>query len=958
MALVGDSYEYLDNRFRALTIPIAKVECLFDGCLWAEGPVWFADANQLVWSDIPNRRMLRWVPDLGVSVFRADSSYSNGNTRDREGRLVTCEHGGRRVTRTEPDGSITVIADAHAGKRLNSPNDVVVKSDGSIWFTDPSYGILSDYEGFRAEPEQDGCHVYRVDPATGDVAVVADDFVKPNGLAFSPDESILYVADSGFSHDPAAPHHIRAFDVVDGRKLASSRVFAEVSPGVPDGFRCDVDGNVWTSCQNGVLCYAPDGTLLGRIKDPDHGRQPHLRRPQAEPPLHNRDERPLRGLRRHDRSPASVSQASPVLETTRVIRLNPADNVVVAAAPIPAGTAIPGEGVTAVCDIPRGHKIAVRPIPAGEAVLKFAQIIGYASTDIAPGDHVHVHNCVMGEHDRDYAFGVDSRPTALVPESDRATFEGFVRPDGRVGTRNFIGIVSTVNCSATVSKMIAAHFEKRGLDAFPNVDGVAAFVHGTGCGLAGSGDQFDTIQRVMWGYARHPNCAGVLLVGLGCEVNQIRFLVDVYGIEEGETFQFLTIQEVGGTRRAVEEGIRRIEAMLPAANRAVRQAVSAEHITLALQCGGSDAFSGITANPALGAAADILVRHGGTAILAETPEIYGAEQLLTRRAASREVGERLIERIRWWEHYTSINGGDMNNNPSPGNKAGGLTTILEKSLGAAAKGGTTDLVDVIRYAEPVCRRGFVFMDSPGYDPVSITGEVASGSNVVCFTTGRARSPASSRRPASSSPPTPRCTGACPRTWTSTAARSSPPASRSTRWASASSPTFSMSRPAGARRARNSASATTNSRPGSSARSCESDPLSAILTSSAALMRGRPVAACRPVDAAPAGGARPGSSSWSSGHDESADADSANVPPRLVAAGLASARRSPRCPRRRRAGLRNPRRGRRARLCQPHTAGPLDGRVPARHLRLCPVVDTAPRRAAAAGAQSGRDAVRP
>jgi gluconolactonase len=268
MALVGDSYEYIDRRFRDLTIPIAEVECLFDGCRWAEGPVWFADAGQLLWSDIPNRRMLRWVPDLGVSVFRADSNHANGNTRDRQGRLVTCEHGTRRVTRTEPDGTITVVAETFRGRRLNSPNDVVVKSDNSIWFTDPTYGILSDYEGFKAVSEQENCYVFRADPETGELTVVADDFVKPNGLVFSPDESILYIADSGLSHDPSAPHHIRAFDVAGGRKLTKSRVFAKVSPGVPDGLRCDIEGNVWTSAQDGVHCYAADGTLLGRIKIP------------------------------------------------------------------------------------------------------------------------------------------------------------------------------------------------------------------------------------------------------------------------------------------------------------------------------------------------------------------------------------------------------------------------------------------------------------------------------------------------------------------------------------------------------------------------------------------------------------------------------------------------------------------------------------------------------------------
>lgn len=268
MALVGDSYEYYEKRFHDLTVPIAEVEELYDGCRWAEGPVWFNDGGYLVWSDIPNNRLLRWVPDLGVSVFRANSNFANGNTRDRQGRLVSCHHGGRNVTRTEADGSITVIADSHKGKKLNSPNDVVVKSDGSIWFTDPTYGIMSDYEGYKAESEQDGCYVYRVDPATGEIAVVADDFVKPNGLAFSQDESILYIADSGFSHDPDGPHHIRAFDVGADGKLSQGRVFAEVAPGVPDGFRVDIEGNVWTSCQDGVICIAPDGTTLGKIRIP------------------------------------------------------------------------------------------------------------------------------------------------------------------------------------------------------------------------------------------------------------------------------------------------------------------------------------------------------------------------------------------------------------------------------------------------------------------------------------------------------------------------------------------------------------------------------------------------------------------------------------------------------------------------------------------------------------------
>jgi gluconolactonase len=268
MALVGDSFEYFDKRFYALTVPTAELEELYSGCRWAEGPVWFNDGGYLVWSDIPNNRKLRWTPELGVSVFNPDANYSNGHTRDRQGRLVSCEHGGRRVTRLEPDGKVTVLADRHAGKKLNSPNDVVVKSDGTIWFTDPDYGIMSDYEGHKGDREQKGCFVYRVDPKKGEIRIVADDFVKPNGLAFSPDEKILYVADSGLSHDAKGPHHIRALPVGEGGKLSRGKVFAEINPGVPDGFRVDTDGHVWTSCQNGIICFDSKGKALGKIKVP------------------------------------------------------------------------------------------------------------------------------------------------------------------------------------------------------------------------------------------------------------------------------------------------------------------------------------------------------------------------------------------------------------------------------------------------------------------------------------------------------------------------------------------------------------------------------------------------------------------------------------------------------------------------------------------------------------------
>ena len=268
MESIAQPYEHYDHRFKGLTNGNARLDELLTGARWAEGPVWFSDGGYLIFSDIPNNRMLRWIPEQGVGVFRANSNYSNGNTRDREGRLVTCEHGTRRVTRTEPDGSITVIADRHAGKRLNSPNDVVVTSDGCIWFTDPSYGILSDYEGFKAPMEQKGCFVYRVDPKSGDIRVVADDFVKPNGLAFSADEKTLYIADSARSHDPDGPHHIRAFDVGAKGKLTKARLFCDVDPGVPDGFRLDVEGNLWISCGDGVVCVAPDGTAIGKIKVP------------------------------------------------------------------------------------------------------------------------------------------------------------------------------------------------------------------------------------------------------------------------------------------------------------------------------------------------------------------------------------------------------------------------------------------------------------------------------------------------------------------------------------------------------------------------------------------------------------------------------------------------------------------------------------------------------------------
>ena len=420
----------------------------------------------------------------------------------------------------------------------------------------------------------------------------------------------------------------------------------------------------------------------------------------------------------------------------RMLRLAEADNVVVATGKVDAHEAAYG-GIVARARIPFGHKMATVPIAVGEPIRKFGQIIGFASKPIEPGEWVHEHNVVLHDFERDYAFAAEARDEAILPPAEQATFQGFRRPDGRAGTRNYLGILTSVNCSASVARFMAEAANRSAiLETFPNVDGVVAFTHGTGCGMAGSGEGYEVLQRTQWGYAANPNLGAVLLVGLGCEVFQIGRMKSEYGLEESDRFRTMTIQDTGGTKKTIEQGLGRIREMLPAVDAARRETLPASGLTLALQCGGSDGYSGITANPALGVAADMLVRNGGTAILSETPEIYGAEHLLTRRAKDRATGEKLVERIRWWEAYTSRNGGEMNNNPSPGNKAGGLTTILEKSLGAAAKGGSTTLTAVYEYAEQVREKGFVFMDTPGYDPVSATGQVAGGANLICFTTGR------------------------------------------------------------------------------------------------------------------------------------------------------------------------------------------------------------------------------
>src|SRR5262245_63687338 len=434
-------------------------------------------------------------------------------------------------------------------------------------------------------------------------------------------------------------------------------------------------------------------------------------------------------------SPREDPMQDKVSKAPRTLRLNQRDNLIVAIDSVDPGVAV--QGVAATVSILRGHKMAVQPIAKGQPILKFGQIIGFASEDIAPGAHIHTHNCSYAEFERDYAFAQDAREEALLPPEQRATFQGYRRANGKVGTRNYIGILTSVNCSASVARFMAEAVNRSGILAqYPNVDGVVSFVHGTGCGLAGKGEGYDALERTQWGYAGHPNLAAALVVGLGCEVFQIERLKGKYGLIEGDNFRTMTIQDTGGTKKTIEAGVARIAEMLPRANQVRRETLPASELCLALQCGGSDGYSGITANPALGAAVDNLVRHGGTAVLSETPEIYGAEHLLTRRARSPEVGQKLVDIIRWWQDYCARNDGSMDNNPSPGNKAGGLTTILEKSLGAAAKGGTTTLAEVYRYAEPVTAKGFVYRDTPGYDPVAATGQVAGGCNVLCFTTGR------------------------------------------------------------------------------------------------------------------------------------------------------------------------------------------------------------------------------
>ena len=425
------------------------------------------------------------------------------------------------------------------------------------------------------------------------------------------------------------------------------------------------------------------------------------------------------------------------MSTPQTLILHDTDNIAVAMRKIAKGEAVESFDFVANQNVPSGHKIAVRNIASGQEIIKYGNVIGMATQDIRSGHHVHTQNVAMTKFHRNKVYGKNAKEEEILPLAQRSVFQGYKRTDGSVGTRNYVGIVTSVNCTASAAKLLVKEAERSGiLDQFPGVDGIVPIVHGAGCCIGTDDEAFRKLQRAIWGYATHPNFASVLMLGLGCEANQIPLMLEAYGRRQDDAFQYFTLQSAGGTRKSIEKGLVWLETALQSASKAVREPVDASHLSVALQCGGSDGYSGITANPALGYAVDLLVKNGGTAALAETPEIYGAENLLTNRAASPKVGRKLVDLLEWWEEYALKHGSEMNNNPTPGNKMGGLTTILEKSLGAVAKAGTSNLRGVYQYGEKISERGLVFVDSPGYDPVSITGQVASGCNIICFTTGR------------------------------------------------------------------------------------------------------------------------------------------------------------------------------------------------------------------------------
>ena len=424
------------------------------------------------------------------------------------------------------------------------------------------------------------------------------------------------------------------------------------------------------------------------------------------------------------------------------VLLHPDDAVVIARQPLLPRTVIrTGDGeIRVAAMIPPGHKVARRAVENGGEIRKYCQIIGYATRPIAPGDHVHSHNLAVGEAlELDYAIGAEYAPVEILPEPERRTFMGFRRKDGRVGTRNYVAVLASVNCSSSATRRVVDHFRDPAvMAAYPNVDGVVGFPTKGGCGAHYGSSDLGLLQRTMAGMVDHPNVAAYVILSLGCEVNQPTDMIEATGLgsANGHEPLVLTIQQDGGFQKTVEAGIAAVEKLLPIANQATREPVPASELTVALQCGGSDGWSGVTANPGLGRACDEIVRQGGTIVLGETTEVYGGEHILTRRAKNPEVAEALLERIRWWESYTAMFGASIDNNPAPGNKLGGLTTIYEKSLGAIAKAGTTPLNAVVGYGERVTDKGFVHMDTPGYDPVSATGQVAGGCNIVVFTTGR------------------------------------------------------------------------------------------------------------------------------------------------------------------------------------------------------------------------------
>ncbi len=418
------------------------------------------------------------------------------------------------------------------------------------------------------------------------------------------------------------------------------------------------------------------------------------------------------------------------------IHLDPRDNVIVARMEVPAGTHVASESVTTLQPVPSGHKLAARFIRAGEPVLKYNTVIGFAAQDLPPGTWMHSHNIAFGDLKKDYRHGLDYVPTDLLPAHERATFQGIVRADGRVATRNYLGVFIVSHAAATVARQIARHFDAQLLAQYPQVDGVVPYIHDQGSGMERSGEPMALLRRTIGGYVRHPNTAGALVIALGDEDNALDAFLADQGLQPGPLLRTLVIQQAGGTKKAIAAGIALIEQMLPAANQVQREPVSAEHIMVGMQCGGSDGFSGLSANPALGAAMEILIRHGGTAILSETSEIYGVEHTLTARARTPAVGQKLVDRIDWWLEYNKGRDTQINGQVSPGNNAGGLANVLEKSLGGAKKGGNAPLMEVYEYAEPVTQHGLVFMDTPGYDPVSATGQIAGGANLVCFTTGR------------------------------------------------------------------------------------------------------------------------------------------------------------------------------------------------------------------------------